>query len=151
MAGPTLRHTVFEYMANRSGKPVGIKEITEALNLKNEQVRAAMRNLISHETSGQFIAVVVPGQLWVYAQPAVITRSPNGQVPPVEQAPAKQPESSTVVVPYTAGSAGQSGAHFAREAMRKASSEVFEKVGELASGELLLRGDNGILYKADLL
>jgi len=129
MGAARIGDKVFEYMKTHPDVPVSATELANALDLTQGQVRNVMRRFSTIEPTSDYFTIVVPANSWSYS-----TRP--------KASSARDTETSTATV--------TTGAREARAKARAAGPTVYEFVGELVDGTVLLRSDAGTVYRAEL-
>jgi hypothetical protein len=140
--GVPLTQLLRRYLTDRPNVDVCLEELIEFTGRTEAQVKVGMNNLRNgHMDMRQTIAIVQSGRCWAY-QPA--RRRSTSTIPVPVRAQRHPPET---VPTTTTTSTPQS---TATEELGD-SPRLFEEVGLLDDGSIIIRGDEGELYRATLL
>lgn len=157
---------VWEYLTSRPGETVYVAEITEATGLSKVQIQTALARLRKDSVIRKEVDVVMIGHAWRY-----MPNRPGLERPPVETMPAPRESTTTVqaanqtaVAPTVAVIPTVDGGISAVRAMQQAPAQpqpiiltpvaegqparTFIELGSLQDGATLLRGADGVMYRA---
>lgn len=137
-----LTALLYEYMVNHPGDVVYVDTLVEHTGRTPEQIKVGMNNMLANRPHMKgLVDRVISGQAWRYMpdnQSAVRTIPPRPTVP------------VNVPVPPTTPSATAASSSPNNNVRSSSSPRMFEEVGELPDGRLVIRDDVGVMYYATI-
>lgn len=121
--GRPIRPALLRYFRQHIGVTMYLDDIMSGIGeVDPRRVQSGIGNFLREDPDGQFLTCTRRGQAWVYRPPAV--------QPAAEQAAAAQPQVPGFSLPP------------------RKENELFERLGELKDGSVLLRDEGGSLWAA---
>jgi len=129
MGAPRVWQKVLQVLLEAPGVTLHKTELAERSDLTVEQIYDAMNTILRNSEYAPFIDVIRRGDAWRYA--------PKGAIHTQDSIKQRAQVQGTVSRPTTGPSPSLG-----------ALTRVFEEIGELKSGNILLRGSDGSMWSA---
>jgi hypothetical protein len=137
-----LTALLYEYLTSHPGVVVYVDTLVEYTGRTPEQIKVGVNNMLQNRPHMKpLVDKVIQGQAWRYTPDGRVNSRRPSQRPTV---PVNVPVPSTVTSASTTAEPATSN----DDIRTSTSPRMFEEVGELPDGDLVIRDDDGIMYRA---